>query len=91
MRRLQRPLAKRAREGGRGAHKRCVNVGDQEFDELLLNVERFYETWEPRFEDVSQAILIEKPHEAGVGTLRNQSNQLVSSKEGDEKLTSGSK
>lgn len=41
------------------AHEGDMNVGHEELDELLLDVERLDETWEPGLEDMSQTVLVE--------------------------------
>lgn len=74
-------------------HEGLVDVGHEQFDELLLNVERLDETREPGREDVSELILVEQPNETGVGALRetSESAKPVEVLHGLVQFTSGSK
>jgi len=86
-------LVKMGRRGGT-THEGLVNVGHEQLDEALLNVERLDKTRKAGLEDVSKLVLVEEADEAGVGSLRERKGGISESsaaRREAEQLTSGSK
>lgn len=62
----------------RKTHKGGMNLGHEELDELLLDVEDFVQPGKAGGKDVAQAILVEEAREAGIGALQSPGSSRIS-------------